>query len=277
MSLIQWIIAVAGIVGPASILLMMRSRRVGREFPFFLNYLISYTLIAAVGLAAYFYSCRIYYYADWVLTVLLISMEFGVIYEVLKHTLKPYSALADFATVMFRWAAGFLLLTALVTALSTTGPQATKLQAAMNVVEHTVRLMECGLLLFLLIFESRLGISWRSHGTSIAIGLGVYSAVDLSVSYLLSLSPGHNTLFGAIDGFVFVGVLAFWGTFLWLPEPERKTVLDSPARLIFQRWNEALMATPLVARQNQMPLSPIESFLPGVEQTVERVLARKMH
>jgi hypothetical protein len=35
------------------------------------------------------------------------------------------------------------------------------------------------------------------------------------------------------------------------------------------------MATPLVARNNQASL-PVESFLPGVERAVERVMARKM-
>jgi hypothetical protein len=74
---------------------------------------------------------------------------------------------------------------------------------------------------------------------------------------------------------LFTSVLLFWMYLISRPEPARKTVLDSPSRLIFQRWNEVLMATPLVARNNQASL-PVESFLPGVERAVERVMARKM-
>jgi hypothetical protein len=52
-------------------------------------------------------------------------------------------------------------------------------------------------------------------------------------------------------------------------------VLDSPSRLIFQRWNEAL-TTYSVRGEMAFAASGVESFLPGVEQTVDRVLARKI-
>jgi len=276
MSPIQWILAIAGIVGPSLVWLVVRRRKLYSIFPAFSNYLILYVVVASVGLAAYFYNCPAYFYVDWVLTLLLVSLEFGVIYEVLTHTLKSYSALADLAKIMFRWGAGFLLFMALVTALATSGGHVGRLQAAMNVIEHSVRLMECGLLFFLLVFDTHLGISWRSHGMCIAMGLGVYSAVDLIVSYLVMLPSPSVALLGTIDGLVYIGVLAFWGSLLRLPEPARKTVLDSPKRLIFQRWNEALISTTLARRTSGVALTPVESFLPGVEQTVERVMARKM-
>lgn len=275
MSPIQWTLAIAGILGPILILVTMRRRKLNAAFPVFFNYLILYIVAAGFGLATYFYSCPAYFYVDWILTLLLVSVEFGVTYEVLTHTLKSYSALADLAKILFRWGAGFMLLIALVTALATNGGHVGRLQAAMNSVEHSVRLMECGLVFFLLVFDAHLGISWRSHGMSIALGLGAYSAVDLMVSYFLQLPSASVALLGAIDGLVYVAVLAFWGSILRLPEPAQKSVLDSPKRLIFQRWNEALMATPIVMRKNQS-FAPVESFLPGVEQTVERVMARKM-
>lgn len=276
MSPIQWIFAIAGIVGPSLVWLVVRRRKLDSIFPAFSNYLILYVAVAAVGLAAYLYNCPGYFYVDWVLTLLLVSLEFGVTYEVLTHTLKSYSALADLARIMFRWGAGFLLFMALVTALATSGGHVGRLQAAMNVIEHSVRLLECGLLFFLLVFDTHLGISWRSHGMCIAMGLGVYSAVDLIVSYLLMLPSPSFALLGTIDGLVYVGVLGFWGSLLRLPEPERKSVLDSPKRLIFQRWNEGLISANLARGMNGVALTPVESFLPGVEQAVERVMARKM-
>ena len=276
MSLIQWILAVAGIIGPLVILLIMHARKLRSKFPLFFSYMIFYVLISGIGLAAYFYTCEAYSYIIFVLTVLMIGMEFGVIYEVLTYTLRPFSALTDLAKVMFRWAAIFLLLSAVVTALATNGPQVTKLLAAMTVVEHTIRIAECGLLLFLLVFETHLGIHWRSHGLSIAIGLGIYSAVDLTISYLRIRMPASIAVLDTTEGLVYIGALTFWSCMLMLPEPARKSLLESPTRLIFQRWNEALMATPLVSRKNQIAVSPIQSFLPGVEQTVERVMARKM-
>jgi hypothetical protein len=34
------------------------------------------------------------------------------------------------------------------------------------------------------IFEARLGLSWRSHGMSITLGMGVYSACNLGISFM---------------------------------------------------------------------------------------------
>jgi hypothetical protein len=43
--------------------------------------------------------------------------------------------------------------------------------------------------------------------------------------------------------------------------------------LIFQRWNEALIS---YQHGGDLAFAPSESFLPSVERTVERVMARKM-
>ena len=72
---------------------------------------------------------------------------------------------------------------------------------------------------------------------------------------------------------MFTCVLAFWAFRLSVKETTPITAASSPSRLIIQRWNEALISY----IQGEMALSPVmNSFLPGVEQTVERVLARKI-
>lgn len=274
MSPIQWLLALAGIAGPVFVLLVMIRRGLRSKFPLFFNYLILYICISCVGLAAYFYSCSLFFHVSWILGTLMMVMEFGVIYEVLTNTLKSYSALVDLAKILFWWAALFLLLTGLITAFATNGQQDTRLFAALGVLEHCIRLMQCGLLLFLLVFEARLGVSWRNHGVAIAVGLGSYAAIDLTLSYITWISARASYFVGAG---AFIGALAIWGCALAMREPQPKSVLDTPARLIFQRWNEALMTTTLIGRNGEIAaMSPVESFLPGVERTVERVMARKM-
>lgn len=275
MTVTQWLFALAGVVGPAFLLWVMHRRNLRRQFPFFFNYLILYAMSCCIGIAAFLYNCTAYFFAYWTLSVLLMVVEFGVIYEILINTLKSYSALIDLAKVLFRWAAVFLLLMTLITALATNGSRLSRLEAAINVVDHSLRLMQCGLLLFLLVFETRLGLSWRNYGMSIAMGMGLYAVLDVTTSYLKMLALVPTNLLDIVGGTFYIGLLVFWGCVLMLPEPERKSMSDSPKRLIFQRWNEALMATPLVTRNNQAAL-PVESFLPGVERAVERVMSRKM-
>ena len=74
-------------------------------------------------------------------------LEFGVLYELLVNALKPYSALIDLGKMLFRWAAVFLILAAFLTAFATTGSGNNKLVAASELLQRTVRLMQCGLLL----------------------------------------------------------------------------------------------------------------------------------
>jgi hypothetical protein len=76
------------------------------------------------------------------------------------------------------------------------------------------------------------------------------------------------------NGIVFTAVLCFWAVRLYAREAAPKTAANSPSRLIIQRWNDALISY----RQGDLAMSSVgmNSFLPGVEQTVDRVLARKM-
>jgi len=87
----------------------------------------------------------------------------------------------------------------------------------------------------------------------------------------------HNT-FDLVNGMVCVGIFGFIIAGLTLPEPARKTAQHSPTRLILQRWNEVLMNTPLVSRvpATELAFSSMDSFIPCVEKTVDRVLSRKM-
>ena len=276
MSALQLVISVSGPVVQLLILGTMVRRRLRSQFPIFFVYTFFFLIAELVEFWAAGRSEEQYFYIYWSITGVGMFIGFGVLYEVFVNALRPYSALIDLGQLLFKWAAAFLILAALVTAFTTSGSEPNKLVASISLLQRIVRLMECGLLLLLVIFESRLGLSWRNHGMAIALGLGTYASVDLMVSYACSHFTGVDGILGLIDTSVYLGALVFWAVALLLPQPVRKNVLDSPSRLIFQRWNEALMATPLISRKAQPTFAPVESFLPGVEQTVERVMARKM-
>jgi hypothetical protein len=206
---------------------------------------------------------------------MLMVFEFGVLYELLVNALKPYSALIDLGKMLFRWAAVFLILAALLTAFATTGSSSGKVIAASELLQRTVRLMQCGILLLFFGLEKRLGLSWRNHSMSIALGLGIYAGVDLSTTYLIDRMPAFTGLFYIFTNLVALSAEILWAVSLARPEQARNNVLDSPNRLIFQRWNEALVS---YGHRGELAMASnsVESFLPGVEQTVERILARKM-
>ena len=258
----------------AYILRVMAARKLRSDFPVFFLYTCFGVACVAIGLAGYVYgSASQYSYIYWTLSFIYMGLEFMVMYEILVNALKPYSALIDLGQMLFRWAAVFLLLAGGLTALATSGSQASKLLAAVSIVERSMRLMQCGLLLLFFLFEKRLGLSWRNYNMCIALGLGSTAALDLSFSYLKVHFAPHAQMFCLAESSFYIGVLSYWAVCLARPEPARKNVLDSPSRLIFQRWNEALTTYSV---RGELAFNGVESFLPGVEQTVDRVLARKM-
>ena len=269
--------AIVSAVLQVGILINMKKRNLRAQFPAFFNYniFVVSAIFTSVGVN---FLCRCTPIADWTywaLSVLLIGFEFALMYEVFVAALKPYSALIDLGKMLFRWAGVFLLIAAILTAFATASPSAGKISAAINLLERSMRLMECGLLLLFLLFERKLGLSWRSTNMSIAMGLGVCAAVGLADLYLQSKYPDQAPIFSLIENVCYFGAVVFWLINLKAPVAANSNVLESPSRLIFQRWNEALVS---YGHSGNAVLSAntMESFLPGVEQTVDRILARKM-
>ena len=245
-------------------------------FKVFFAYNLACIAANLVAVGPFIYFCTQYFYIFWALNVVLMVLEFGVLYEVLNHALKPYAALIDLGKMLFRWAAVFLLVAGLLTAIATSGSGGNKIIAAVNLMQRSMRLMQCGLLLLFFSLEKRLGLSWRSYSMSIALGLGVYAGADLTISYLRVQLPAWTGALDVLGNSIYIGAALYWAVCFARPEPARKNVLDSPSRLIFQRWNEALVAAPLVAQERTPALASVDSFLPGIEKTVDRVLARKL-
>lgn len=277
-SQIQWILIAITIVAAVIqgfTLRILKQKKLRSEFPVFFRYSLFSIISYAIALIPFVIYCPQYFYVYWALTSVTMVLEFGVLYELLVNALKPYSALIDLGKMLFRWAAVFLVLAALLTAFATTGTSNHKIAAASELLQRTVRLMQCGLLLLFFGLEKRLGLTWRTHSMSIALGMGIYAGVDLSSTYLIDRLPAMTGVLQVFANLVYLSAAALWAFSLAKPEPVRSNVLDSPRRLIFQRWNEALL-THTVRGEMAFAGSGMESFLPGVEQTVERVLARKI-
>jgi len=256
------------------ILVIGRKRKKGDTNPIFLSYIAFGAIGTLIGLAGYVLApCIQYTYILWTVSFLFTALEFGVMYELFKNAVKPYSALVDLGKILFGWASCFLLIVAVITAVATIGTQQSKLNAAISVLERSMRLIECRLLMLFFLFEKKLNLSWKTPSISLAIGLGSTAAADLSISYLRSAFGTYAGQFDIANTLVYLGVLSFWALSISTSTVQEKNVLDSPRRLIFQRWNETLAS---YSQGEVAFVSGVDSFLPNVERTVERVMARKM-
>ena len=257
-----------------AVMLVMAKRNLRTAYPLFFTFLGIITLSVPVSALIYRFAIGQYFYAYWTASTLVMAVGFAVQYEVFVDILKPYSAVIDLGKMLFFWAAGFLLFAGFLTALVTSGTHASKIVVAVDLCDRCVHLMQCGLMLLMVVFEKRLNLSWRSSGMGVALGLGVIAVMDLAASYAQGRFPGRENEFAMLNSLAFCGVALFWAMRLGAPESGPAKAADAPSRLIIQRWNDALISY----RQGDMALSSIgvNSFLPGVEQTVDRVMARKM-
>jgi hypothetical protein len=274
MSIAQFALAAVIFVMLGVVMFIMAKRQLRATYPLLFGYIAINAVAVSLLMTVYRLAPAQYFYVYWTCSTILMMVGFAVQYEVFVDILKPYSAVIDLGKMLFFWAAGFLFLAGVLTALVTSGTHASKLVVAVDLCDRCVHLMQCGVMLLLVVFEKRLSFSWRSPGMGVALGLGVIAATDLGVSYAESRFPALGTGPGLLNGIIFTGILVFWAFRLSAKETAPATAASSPSRLIIQRWNDALISY----RNGDLAFasSPMNSFLPGVEQTVERILASKM-
>lgn len=258
----------------AGIVLVLARRKSRSDFPVFLAYNIAAIAVGLLLTALYVWnglSVAQYFYLYITLNTLLMVLEFGVMYELVSVALKPYGAIIDLGKMLFKWAGFLLLVAAGLTAFATLGSSIDRCAAGTDLLEKGVRFMQCGLLFLFFLFDRRLSLSWRSRPVSVAIGLGISAAVGLICSYLRARYLSWSWMLYFTENLTFLGVGAFWMSSFAFSQKQAENVLDSPSRLIFQRWNEALATY----GYGSAP-STVESFLPGIEKTVDRVMARRV-
>lgn len=264
------------------VLAIMLKRKLRPEFPLFFQYLLVSSVALSVAVVFHAFAIQPFWLTcvDWVVSLIGLLLVFAVLYEVFINVLKPYSALLDLGRMLFRWAAVFLLVAAFLTVFATISALAannrlgnlSSFESLRLLIDHSLRVMQCGLLFLLLLFEKRLGLSWRSRGMAIALGLGSSAAVALAASFLKSLATTaiSSSELDVLNAAFYLAVTLFWAVALIRPGAPQSDTVDSPGRIIVQRWNEALS----IAQSTPNPDTSF--FLPGIESAVERILARKI-
>ena len=180
-----------------------------------------------------------YWYADSVGEIINVLLRFAIIHEIFHHLLRPYVALQDFGTRLIRWAVVLLLLVAvLVTIYAPPNADGPRLIVGLQLLNRTVSLVQCGLMLFLFLFSSYFGLSWRSHLFGIGLGLGVFASLQLAlyaflahVALLQAKGLVELIWFGAYDSCVLI-----WLFYFLAPEPARRPVTGVPAHNL-ESWN----------------------------------------
>jgi hypothetical protein len=245
------------------IAIVMFRRGLHRKFKFFFGYILTQLAIFTVVFPAFWHNYSAAFYLYWVCDALSVALGFAVIHEVFVDVFRAFHTLRDLGSVLFKWAGLVMLLVAAVVSVSTNSSQVAPWMQAIITSQRCVRMVQVGMVLFLLFFAHYVGVSRRQHSFGISLGFGAFAVVEL----VLICSWVGNHLGGfwmsMLNMAAYNGSLLVWASYVALRSPARDV---SMSLLQPQRWEQSLSDI-------HHPL-PADSLIPMFEGMVDRALSR---
>lgn len=240
-------------------------RKLHRKFPVFFIYLLSQVVIFAIVYPIYRSgNYELFFYTYWICIGISVVIGFKVIHEIFLDVFKPYHALRDLGSVLFKWAGLVMLLVALVVAAASPSTEQGPLVQAVLTVQRCIRVTQVGLILFLLVFSKYLGVSRRQHSFGIALGFGSFAVIELILIALRAASYMSEIQVSLTNMAAYNCAILVWLGFAVSKSPSRDD--ESASLLMSQRWDRSL--TDL-----QQPESA-DSLIPMFEGMVDRAFSR---
>lgn len=264
----NWLMYGSWLAGPLlqiTLLVFMVRHKLHAAFPRFFFYILFQTLKSACLFFAYKYFPESYFEAYWTGNAVSVIFAVAVMDEILRSLFKEYGGIQRLGTTIFRWSCGLLLLLAIVAALSSGEAGGDRVVAAVFAFDRSMRLMQVGLFLLLMLLCRLLKNCWRQPVFGIALGFGVFASVELIlVSVVMWLGNGHAATISLVKSAAYNAVTLVWiGYLKQQPELVPKVEATTNASTL----GMALAASGAVS-------DPDAGFMLRVEQAVDRVLSR---
>ena len=242
---------------------MVRSK-LHRKFMYFFAYVVTQILSFAIIFPAYLrHNYSAYFYLYWISNAISVFLGFKIIHEVFLDVFKPFHTLRDLGSVLFKWAGLVMLLVAGVVSVSNNSHEMAPWMLAIVTTQRCVRIIQVGMVLFLLFFAHYLGVNRKQHSFGIALGLGGYAMIELTL--IASWVGEHlgNMSMDLVNMAAYNSALLTWFVYALVKSPVR----DAGAALLQpQRWEQSLTDI-------HHPL-PANSLIPMFEGMVDRALSR---
>jgi len=246
------------------ILVCMYRRRIQKFYPAFFNYILLQVLsdpFLTIAEGRWPYA---YYFGYWATVCLSVALSFFVLQEVFRDAFRPFEALRDLSTILFRWSALVLLLVAGMSAVTASNQHhVDDLTNTILMVDRNVRVMLCGLVFFLLMFSEYLGISRRHLLFGVAVGFGFFSAMHMLVTTAIAHQTIlHRATLASINSGAYLIACIIWLYYVANPKTLHAGLSVAEARP--KDWNEAL--------EEARARIPSESLLDTMDKTVAQLL-----
>jgi len=247
----------------STLAVLMVRRDLHRKFRYFFAYVLNQLVTFAILFWMYWHGNELTFYLYWGCQAVSAGFGFGVIHEVFVDVFRPFHTLRDLGSVLFKWAGLVMLLVAGVVSVSTDSPSMPPWMQAIVTTQRCVRIIQVGMVLFLIFFSQYVGISRRQRSFGVALGFGSFSMVELG---LVASWAGHhlgNPWMSIVNMTAYNTSLVVWISYV----AAKHQVRDAASTLLqTQRWEQSLSDI-------QHPV-PANSLIPMFEGMVDRALSR---
>ena len=255
----------AGPLLQITLVIFMVRNKFRSVFPRFFSYIVFQTLKSACLFVVYRYFPESYFDAYWTGNALSVMLAVVVMDEILRSLFSEYGGIQLLGTTIFRWSCGLLLLLAILGALSGSEASGDRLVAAVFAFDRSMRLMQVGLFLLLMLLCRLLKNCSRQQVFGIALGFGVFASVELIlVSFVMWYGNGQEAVISLLKSTAYNAVTLVWIGYL-KQQPHLVPTLEAIPNA--HTFDMALAASAPVP-------DPDASFMLRVEQAVDRVLSR---
>ena len=238
-------------------------RKLHKKFPVFFAFLITqvvnFCVIFPLWLTGNY---NVYFVPFWVGEAINAVLGFKVIHEIFIDVFRPYHTLKDLGTLLFKWAGVVMLLVSVVVAFSNSFDQS-PLVHALSTLQRSVRIVQFGLILFLLLFSRFLGVSRKQISFGISLGFGLFAGVELLLYALNSGGFVHLNQMNKINSMTYFASMLTWLAYSLSRQAVREPGIN---RLQTERWAQGLSDL----QHNEASYSLIPMF----EGMVERAFSR---
>jgi hypothetical protein len=222
------------------LVVVLASKKAWQKFPLFTIYCVL-TLAGSLTCFAVRNDPRPFFFAYWINECLGVFLGLAVVYEIFRRLLQDHPTLRKMAFWIFGVTFALLIALGLCVMFSKLSPGIQGLVQGVFVIELAARVVEIGLFMFLFLFASVFGLHWKRVEFGIAVGLGLFVAVEITnLTMGTHLGPIVAETFRIVRAISFNLSLLIWLGYILIPE--RIAVRTQlPQRAQLEQWNQAML------------------------------------
>jgi hypothetical protein len=225
---------------------LMWRRRFHKQFPVFVVFsfvtaITQLTIYVADTIPSV--SWQVFWRIFWVGLLVEAIVKFALIGEVFGRLFGHYPSVASLGTLLIRGVGVTLVLLATLAAAYSHKDNIYWIISGAHILEQTIYIIECGLILFLFIFAAHFRLSWPRPIFGITVALGISACVHLATWATMAnsdLSVYGRNLLDFLNMATFHVCVLMWCYYLLVPQ---KIAPKSTVRLpdhSLEVWNREL-------------------------------------